>query len=172
MNPADYDPRGPQTPFGEPIVDEDSASQKAEDPVKWHLKYWLNLFVVGINRGEDDGLMNARIDWEHVNIANEAFKKDLRFSWFDFQTENEDRYILEWEHIIGGEKLHAYIRDLNRMLVNKGQKMRDYLLRKHRLIAKYQADGNIVAVHSLNFEIDQLNRLLRQEERGSSPDQD
>lgn len=172
MNQADYDPRGPQTPLGEPIVDECSASRKAEDPIEWHLKYWLNLSVIGIKSGEDERLMGARIDWEHVNIADEAFKKALRFRWFDFQTENEDRYILKWEHVLEGANLDAYNRDLTRMLVNKEQKVRDYIQWKHSLIDKYQADGNVVAVQSLHFEIFELKFLLAKEGGGSLANQD
>lgn len=157
-------------------MSEASASLRAEDPHGWHLKYWLDIYTVGlirledtagIIRDEDTLLLKARIDREHENsTADESIKTRLRDEWGQFLIANQDDYLRQWEQIktLKNEEWEAYFRDLDRMLADKGPKMRLYIAAKATLVNKLFQDRNYADIDGLTDQIIQLTSSLGREE--------
>lgn len=103
------------------------------DPVQWHLQYWLNIEVVGVLRGEDITLMAFRVENEIRNIERAQIRDGVHQAWGDFHRNNTQRYQLEWQQkTLASQEAQPYLRDIDRMLVNKEQKTRDYVHQMER----------------------------------------
>lgn len=96
-----------RTPLGEPM-DPRSASSLAEDPLRWHLRYWLDLSVVAQLRGEDSMLIGFSIELEQYKTRDQALRTRL-------------------VNALDSPRAKPYLRDLDRMLVDKKTKTRRYL---------------------------------------------
>lgn len=126
-----------RTPLGEPM-DEFSVSSLAEDPIEWHKRYWHSLWFVGVGYGEDPILMAFRIEMEIKTIADAEIAEELRCFWIErrriIEAEDQDgqsptnRLFRFQEKIAKCGKQKHLNRDVERMLEDKGQKTRAYLL--------------------------------------------
>ena len=135
-----------RTPLGEPM-DQISAEYLAEDPFGWHVEYWNDLFVVGIFRGEDAILMALRIEIEINNIPEKDLATKVDHTWNKFRSQIEEQgrlissflgpsYRLE-ENMLTDEYAKQLFRDVDRMLADKKQKTRAYLLDKKTMMSNY-----------------------------------
>lgn len=114
---------------------QDAAATRAEDRHQWHLKYWLNLYVLGIIHHHDEEVMAARIDRErNQNILKFTADPDPNNiyispeAWNTFKNDNEAEYFRYWKAKTPEyEEYQAYVRDLERMHENKDEKMIEYL---------------------------------------------
>lgn len=123
MDPA---PNG-TTPLGEPLSLA-SASHRARDPHMWHQHYWLNLSVIATKCGEHPTLTAIRIEMEQAKLERPEPCAQLRSAQRQFQTANRPRYWRHWtQRTLDDEEARKYVADLERMLVDKERKMKDYL---------------------------------------------
>lgn len=129
----------PQTPLGEPMT-QDAASTRAQNPLKWHLDYWLNLYVIGVSRDENKCEMAIMIAGEQTSYnidgnAADSIKKYINpIEWHDFKEIHSAVYSRYWESKPReDEEYQAYVRDLNRMLEDKEEKLTEYLRPKDNL---------------------------------------
>lgn len=116
-----------KTPLGEPM-NQESASILALDPVEWHLQHWLAIAIIAIMRGEDPVLTVIRIDIEVHKMADTEIKTGIQSGWKKNRLENGEqcqRYFSAFPKPT--EEVNQYLRDIDRMLADKGQKTRDYL---------------------------------------------
>lgn len=114
---------GSLTPLGEPMSPE-SILCLAEDPLRWHLQYWLSLGVVGILRGEDPMLTIIRIEIEQKKIPDRAIKTQLIHNWTQHWIMHRHSCQQYFEKVtLDSEEAKWYLRDLGRMLVKKWWKM-------------------------------------------------
>lgn len=125
---------GSRTPLGEPI-DKLSAFYLAYDPLTWHLNYWLSLEVVGVLRGEDPMLMALRVEREMLCLPDQELKAALHLArkshWRAYKEESERH----WPRMtLWSDESKCLLRDIDRMLQNKSQKTRGYLLYTETLI--------------------------------------
>lgn len=156
--------RASRTPLGEPM-DQASILLRAEHPLEWHLRYWLNLNVVGTIRGEDILLLCLRVRMEHDKIPDAAFKAQLQAEWRAFQNENKESYLRLWmQRTVRGEEAQPYHRDLDTMLQDKGRKMRDYLLRIEVVTINLLRTGNLVLARRSFERLGLYYQRLLQEE--------
>lgn len=104
-----------------------SAIKNVLNPLGWHMEYWLALGSVGILRGEDPLLMSFRIEMEHDKM-HPMLKEGFRATWNEFRAKNDAKYQRHWTQMsLESDEAKCHIRDIDRMLVNKGQKARKYL---------------------------------------------
>lgn len=124
MNPP---PTAPKTPLGEPM-DEFGASVRAQYPQRWHLKYWLNIYVIGTLRLQDAGAMEIRIRIENRKALENSTYLTLS-AWSTFKRAHEAEFRTFWHPRLfaDDEQYRAYVRDLDRMLECKDAKMNAYL---------------------------------------------
>lgn len=122
------------SPLGEPLVLE-SARSLREDPLPWHLKYWLNLLMVAICRGDNVVLTLARIDREQSINVDQNLRDLVRFTWPQYQVDNRDNFHRYWNTLtVHSVQAQPFIRDILRMLVNKDLKMRAYLEQQEEML--------------------------------------
>lgn len=128
-----------RTPLGGPMT-RYSASRLAQDPLTWHMQYWLALGTVGMLRGEDEALMGFRIEMEHDKMYTEQ-KARFRALWNQYRRLHVEACQQHWEEMtVDSEEAKWYIRDIDAMLVDKVQKARQYLVRQEmRMLAALQA---------------------------------
>lgn len=123
-------PSDPQTPLGEPIS-ESCASSLAEDSLRWHLQYWLVLSVIDTLRGEDSMLIAFSIELEHYKIRDQQLRTRLVDAWKMYRLVNYASCSRYWTRLtVESDRAKPYLRDLDRMLVDKGTKTRRYLCRQ------------------------------------------
>lgn len=116
-----------RTPLGEPM-DPRSASSLAEDPLRWHLRYWLDLSVVAQLRGEDSMLIGFSIELEQYKTRDQALRTRLVNAWKMHQLVNHASCSRHWNRLtLDSPRAKPYLRDLDRMLVDKETKTRRYL---------------------------------------------
>lgn len=133
-------------------MDEASILLRAEDPLAWHLRYWLDLCMVGTIRGGDILLLSLRIRMEHDKIADAAFKTRLQGAWRGFQSDNKESCLRLWmRRTVLSQEAQPYLRDLDTMLQDKGRKTRDYLRRIEALTIHLLRTGNL-ALARRSFE--------------------
>lgn len=154
------------TPLGEPM-NEASALEQTEDPISWHLRYWLSLAVIATIRGEDIILTGIRIDMEIEKLANTEIKTRVRNARRPFQKNNLEGYTWYWtQRTLDDDHAQKYMRDLDRMLVDKGRKMREYIRDLEMQMDEYARERNFrrvfvcLGLHSLAKK-----RLQKEEER-------
>lgn len=152
-------------------MDQASASRRARDPLTWHLQYWLDLDIIALLRNEDGILTGIRIDMEQEKIADTALKNQLQNGRKQFQRDNLDAYMRHWhQKTLDDEEAQKYVRDLDRMLVDRGPKMRAYIRLMEMEMNEYGRTGDLsrasqhLGLHHLarrRLEAEE-NRLVRQ----------
>lgn len=163
----DQVPQDARTPLGTPI-DEASASFRAQDPHGWLLKYWLNLYSIGISRLEDAWLLAARIHREHITkMAPGMFKDQFQAEWGQFMVENSAEYYRTWtsKANIDLEEYMAYVVDLDRMLEQKELKTREYILWMFEEVYSLLRAGDIAGARLLYDSASVLNVRMKEEEK-------
>lgn len=147
-----------RSPLGAPLS-RASASFLARDPLTWHLVYWLSIWVVGNLRGEDETLMAFRIEIEHYGILDHEFQLQLLSAWDQYAIANRAPFTLHWMHLTAeGEAAKPFLRDIDRMLINKGLKARTYLYRlEMRLLTKMR----LVQIETAKDQFENLIGLYR-----------
>lgn len=154
------------TPLGEPM-DQASASERARDPLTWHLRYWLNLDIIAALRDEDVVLTGIRIDMEHEKIADPMFQIQLRTAWRQFQIDHLRASMLRWiQKTLDDQEAQKYVRDLDRMLVDKGLKMQARIRRMEHDMDESARTGHFPAVlRQLSLHRLARQRLHKEEEK-------
>lgn len=150
--PNGLGPLGTRTPLGEPIS-HFSASFLAEDPLAWHMHYWLSLEVVGVMRGEDAMLMALRVEWEQELLLGDGIKIQLLTDnvWPRYRILNRERYEQFWAQMtVESEDARWYLRDVDRMLVDKARKTRAKLRRSERMMQ--------AALQAVSIDIEELTQ--------------
>lgn len=155
------------TPLGEPITSQ-SASLLAEDPVKWHLSYWLHIYTIGVMRDGihvDVTLMRARMNIELEEIANAAIRTQVFDAWDDFRKANQNGFLYYWTaRTLEHPAAKRYQSDLDRMLINKEQKMQDYLGRMNTGMNNCVRIGNLARAKKIHDVITLIDRKLDEEQ--------
>lgn len=156
-----------QSPLGAPLS-QGSASFLAQDPIAWHLQYWLSIGTVGIIRGEDPLLMLVRINIEFLKLD-----PDLSFAlhpiWNLYWKANSEECKRRWAQISPeSEEAKFYLDDISRMLVNKGLKTRKYLhCWKMQMMDSLEAGS--VAIARMSFdELGLIYQKLQEEEEAAT----
>lgn len=132
-----------RTPLGEPMNHLDAA-HLALNPIGWHMAYWLNIFYTGVYRGEHVMLMVLRIEYEISKIPDVEIANKLGNVWIQRRSfiEEEGQRILQGKSP-RNEISERYFRDVDRMLVDKKEKTRAYLLYLKTLKDTSLQAGNI-----------------------------
>lgn len=105
-----------------------SASVRAQYPKRWHMKYWLNIFLIGKIRLQDKYLMLIRIEMENQKALHAGNTYIDLEEWLEFKVNNKAEYLRYWEQrTLEDEDYQAYIHDLDRMLEDKEEKMIEFL---------------------------------------------
>ena len=154
----------PKTPLGEPM-DQESASILASDPVEWHLQYWLAIAIIAIMRGEDPVLTVIRIDIEVHKMADTEIRTGIQRSWKKYRLENGEqcqRYFSAFPKPT--EEVNQYLRDIDRMLVDKGEKTRDHLEKAEREMFTLIRERNYDTARIYSVNIARVYRHLQEEE--------
>lgn len=149
-------------------MDEASASFRAQDPYGWLLKYWLNLYTVGISRLEDAWLLAARIHREHITkMAPGMFKDQFQAEWGQFMVDNSAEYYRTWasKASVDPEEYMAYVVDLDRMLEQKELKTREYILGMFEEVYNLLQAGDIAGARLINDNASVLNDRMKEEEK-------
>lgn len=146
-----------RTPLGEPM-DPASISSRDRNPRAWLKQYWLNIYDMGISHGQDKWLLAARIDREHMEMADDLFRTQFRTGWGMYQItlQNRDEQAQYWAQKAlqeGDAEYQAYDRDFNRMLEHKSRKMGRYLERKQSLAMASILDEDLVTAEVLTTQI-------------------
>lgn len=153
------------TPLGEPM-NQTSVLSLAEDPVRWHLQYWLVLSVVGMIRGEDPILLGFRIEIEQYKIHDQGLKNQVVRAWKPYQLVNHENCYRQWGRLaLENEEVKPFLRDIDRMLVDKGPKTREFLQQLHSVIVGLLQAGEIDAALRLVEKCLEMIQKLEDEER-------
>ena len=106
-------------------------NERDQNPVEWHLNYWLNVFVVAMMRGENPTLTLVRIEREQSLMDDERVGYHVQSMWLQFRRDHQANVQGIWEQL-GLEDGNAdiIIEDIGSMLVDKERKMMNYLLIK------------------------------------------
>lgn len=132
-----------RTPLGEPI-DQVSAANLAKDPLLWHLTYWLDLCTVGNLRGEDEILLALRMEMEVDKMLDMELQSAIYDAWFRFFMDNSEESARNWiQRTLESDEAKPYLRDIDRMLVDKARKTRQHLghLERHMLTSLQEGDA-------------------------------
>lgn len=158
----------PFTPLGERITSQASASRRAEDPIKWHLDYWLHIYTIGLMRAGIDAdvtLMRARINIELEKYPTVTMRTLVFAAWDDFRKANQDGYLYYWTtKTIEHPTAKPFQSDLDRMLMDKEQKMHDYLGRMKTGMHNCVLVGNLTRAKKIHDVITLIYRKLDEEE--------
>ena len=137
----------------------------ADDPLTWHLRYWLSLAVIGLLRGEDAVLMNFRIEMEHFKIRDLELRDALIIDWRTYRVANYAACQEHWgQQTLESEEAMPYLRDIDRMLVDKGRKARDHLRRLESAMGSFLRAREIDIARAMVEKIAQIYQKLEEEE--------
>lgn len=146
-------------------MDQDLAVFRSEDPIEWHLNYWITLEVIGILHGEDPILMAFRIETEIYNIADRQIRCNVHGQWSEYRATNYEPCLEYWEPVSGeDEEVQPYFRDLDRMLVNKEQKAKDRLRDMEELMISLVRGAQLQQARETLENIGQVYQKLHEEE--------
>lgn len=159
-----FDPQVPRTPLGEPL-EYFTELLLATDPVKWHVQYWFDLFLSGVMQGVDATLMLLRIEIEQTKISNQ-FGIEVRRAWKCHRTGNHEGFPVSVSDYLRdfSEIDQRFLRDLDRLLADKGPKTRIYLHQLEGLMINSVRDGNISKSCVFCEKLSTLWLRLREEE--------
>lgn len=142
-----------------------SDSLLANDPLTWDLQYWLDIHIIGSLLGEEVSLMAYRIDIELSKYRDRAFLDRFKSVWTQYQIENRAERMGYWTRMTQNSKeAKPYIRDIEAMLVNKGQKARDYLRVVQTVMIEELRKPNLESARRLFDEIAEIYQKLQEEE--------
>lgn len=149
------------SPLGQ-YVNRYSALTQAQDPVKWHLVYWLHLSVVASLRGEDSTLMALRIEMEQRKIADRKIKTAVLNTWTGYQMDNKILCERVWrQRTLDSGEARYFLRDLDKMLEYKVAKAFHYLRRIERQMVHSVRNGNFADVQKARGLFEKLAKLYR-----------
>lgn len=152
------------TPLGGP-VNGATALLRDQDSLKWHLNYWLDLYTIAIISGQDMILMAARIDKEHEEITDLGFRAELKDNWYNFLLTYSGQVLLHWNQTsLNSEEAKMFLSDIDRLLENKGKKMRDYICMLVILMNEHSRREDEVNATKVYRQIRRLIQRMRQEE--------
>lgn len=159
-----FGPQVPRTPLGEPL-EFFTELLLAADPVEWHMQYWFDLFLSGVMRGVDATLMLLRIEIEQTKISDQL-GIEVRRAWRCYRTGNHDGFPVSVSDYLRnfGEVEQRFLRDLDRLLADKGPKMRIYLYQLEKLMINSVRDGKISESCAVCEKLTTLWLRLREEE--------
>lgn len=147
-------------------MNQTSVLSLVEDPVRWHLQYWLVLSVVGMIRGEDPILLGFRIEIEQYKIHDQGLKNQVVRAWNPYQLVNHENCYRQWGRLaLENEEVKPFLRDIDRMLVDKGPKTREFLQQLHSVIVGLLQAGEIDAALRLVEKCLEMIQKLEDEER-------
>lgn len=143
-----------------------SALFLARCPLAWHLEYWLSLTVIGILRGEDAMLMFLRVEIEHSKMADQEMKSRLDDAWNQHLIAHIETHMQLWNLIsLESGAAKRYLRDLDRLLVDKGAKARTYLGQMESLMLDDVRAGRVGRAREILEMLGQIYQRLQAEER-------
>lgn len=143
-----------------------SALSLARCPLAWHLDYWLSLTVIGILRGEDPMLTFLRVEIEHSKMSDQEMKSRLYDAWNQYLIAHIETHLQFWNLItLESRAAKRYLRDLDRMLVDKGAKARTYLGQVKSVVLDDLHAGRFGRARELFEKLGQMYQKLHAEER-------
>lgn len=152
-----------RTPLGEPM-NRSSAFILDRSPIAWHLQYWLNIGVLGILRGKNGKIIALMIEIEQDKIPDGRLRNSLRNTWNQFWNDNKVVKARQWEaRTMEDEEAQQFLRDIDRMFVDKVQKVRSYLSRDESTLRILLRQGEAERAKELFEKLSQLYPLLREE---------
>lgn len=145
-----------------------SIARRAQDPLSWHLHYWLSISVIGILRGEDNELMGFRIEMEHSKM-NPLMQAGFRTAWDQYWRQNIEECQRYWEvKTVDSDEAIWYMRDIDAMLEHKVQKASNYLCRKGMLMLNALQATRLEDARVLFEKIITVHTKLQEEARRHS----
>ncbi|MCJ1263485.1 hypothetical protein MMC22_003355 [Lobaria immixta] len=159
-----FGPQVPRTPLGEPL-EFFTELLLAADPVEWHMQYWFDLFLSGVMRGVDATLMLLRIEIEQTKISDQL-GIEVRRAWRCHRTGNHDGFPVSVSDYLRsfGEVEQRFLRDLDRLLADKGPRTRIYLYQLEKLMVNSVRDGKTSESCAVCEKLTTLWLRLREEE--------
>lgn len=153
-----------QTPLGEPM-DQASALLLADDPLAWNLQYWLDIGIIAIIRGEDMLLTRVRTEIERGKIPDPALRTQIDDAWGQFQKDNRENCFWKWTQMtLQSPEAKPYLRDIDRMLTDKGRKVRCYLERMEKVMLKRLGAADVDGARNFFERLGDAYQRLQQEE--------
>lgn len=154
---------GSQTPLGEPMTPA-SAWAQVQNPLVWNLNYWLNLYVIGIMRLQDRRVITARMDREQRNKMTYNMYLEFQSHWYQFKHTYEAGCFRYWEPMYPQNlEYQAYVRDLDRMLEFKEEKIGEYLRALTTMWENFRRMNSIDAANNTANLINRIRQGLQQE---------
>ena len=164
------------TPLGEPIS-QASAMSLAEDPLSWHLRYWLGLLSVATLHSQDVMLTAARIDHEIEQIQNLdlEIKIEIKKAWHyqlmkiadEVKRQEHLKHVRSpdfWDPPTLDSRSKSLLRDLDRMLEDKEEKTRKYIRQQEGTMNAWLRAGAYDTARCIFDRVVQLYQRLEEEE--------
>lgn len=163
----------------------------SDEVLNSQIQYWYDLLFWGVRRGEDEILMLARIEIDQKEIPGELgveIRREWEKQWTDDDEEAARSALLSsairhyeqgtWEmnneRSLGNQQQQVRVdynarldRDLNRLLVDKEQKMRIHLSHLEGLMIQLLRDGKMKTSRLYYERLGKLWSNLRKEEKAS-----
>lgn len=109
----------------------------ANDPKEWHLKYWLDILILGTLSGEPGLLMSILIQREQNLIPDQELRTQVREKWGEFVDLNVVNYRDHWIRMgLGAVAAEAYLDDLDKLLTYKETHRTEYRQMMEALVRK------------------------------------
>ncbi|MCJ1466243.1 hypothetical protein MMC07_004862 [Pseudocyphellaria aurata] len=160
------------SPLGEPLNDS-SAENRDLCPDIWHLVYWLSLGTIGVMYGEDPYLMFLLIDMELQKTPDVPLKLILSRKWHLFIRNFGGEIQRHWtEKTLESAEAKAFLRDIDRILVDKARKARAYLPRGERVMMQALRNGDRRTAEAFFKSINHIYEVVKQTEAAASRDVD
>lgn len=156
------------SPLGEPLNDY-SAETLDLLPVIWHYVYWLSLGTIAVMSGEDTFLMFLLIDIELQQTPDVELKLALSRDWHLFMRNHREEVQKHWaEQTLESAEAKAFLRDIDRILVDKVRKAREYLPRGERMMIHAYRNGDLQTARLFFKTITHIYEVLKQAEDTAS----
>lgn len=109
-------------------MSQEYANDREEDPLVWHLTYWLNILVIARLRGENELLTAIRIEREQSLIPDLELRSQVQSMWVQFQRVHRAGFLHVWQQFgLESEDAHLSLVDIDNMLMDKETKTMDYV---------------------------------------------
>lgn len=159
----DQPSESPVSPLGGPIT-QDSAEQRAKNPLNWHQRYWINLHVLGILNYHNEDVLAAMITMAQTETMAHGLYVEFKDKWDEYQSKYQAQNFRYWKSMDPEcDGYVGWVMDLEKMLEDKQDKIRDYLDHKTTLIASLRQRGDTVGADVLSIHISRICHGLRQE---------
>ncbi|MCJ1466206.1 hypothetical protein MMC07_004825 [Pseudocyphellaria aurata] len=150
-----------RSPLGEPL-NEESARFLVQFPLRWHPIYWLSLGIIGIKYGEDATLMAILVDIEMARIPNERVRNQVIQQWNQFKIDHRQKCLDYWDlEGLDNDEGRAFLRDLDRILVDKVRKAQEYIPHGEWLLTRAMRSGHEDLSQFLFWRLVHLHEALR-----------